>query len=315
VTDCDLVLGLIDPEYFLGGRRHLDLDAARAAIQDKLAEPLGMSVEDAAAGVVRIVNSQMSDLIRREVVKSGHHPDDFVLYSFGGAGPVHAVGYARSLGIGSILVFPTSSVFSAFGIAMADLLHTRLATRYVPLPADPDGFNDDLAAIEEALVEQLRDDGFEGRPEFRRFLTMRFRRQTTGEEIRLPWDRLSPDRMAELERLFVDRYEELYGAGVAYRDAGIDVAGVRVDAIGPVANPAIGMVDPGEPDPSIALKGKRRAYLGEAWHEARVYDHGRLAHPMRLEGPAIVESPFTTIALPPGSRATVDAYHTLVIQP
>lgn len=315
VTDCDLVLGFIDPAYFLGGRRSLDVEAAREAIDVRLAKPLGMSIEEAAAGVVRIVNSQMGDLIRREVVKSGHHPEDFVLYAFGGAGPVHAVGYARDLGIGSIHVFPTSAVFSAFGIAMADLVHTRLATRYLPLPADPELLNTDLASMEELLGGQLSEDGFEGRPEFRRFLTMRFRRQTTGEEISLPWDRFTPERVAELERLFVDRYEELYGAGVAYREAGIDVAGMRVDAVGAVAKPTLAPSEPGTTDVSVARKGNRRAQIDGEWHETGVYDHARLAHAMQLEGPAIIESPFTTVVLPPGSRAKVDEYHTLVIKP
>jgi len=315
VTDCDLVLGLIDPAYFLGGRRTLDLEAARRAVRDRLAEPLGMEIEEAAAGVVRIVNSQMGDLIRREVVRSGHLPEEFVLYAFGGAGPVHAVGFARDLGIGSIHVFPTSAVFSALGIAMADLVHTRVATRLIGLPADAGILNADLDAMEEELTRTLRDDGFDGAVEFRRYVTMRFRRQTQGEEVVLPWDRLDQRRVAELERLFIERYEELYGTGVAYVEAGIDLSAIRVDAVGPVGRPSL-LEHEAVPDSvESAVKGRRRAHLDGSWVEAAVYDQARLRTGMRLTGPAIVESPFTTVVLPPGSAAEVDAHESLVIRP
>lgn len=315
VTDCDLVLGVIDPAYFLGGRRALDIEAARRAVDERLARPLGMAIEEAAAGVVRIVNSQMSDLIRREVVKSGHLPEEFVLYAFGGAGPVHAVGYARDLGIRTIHVFPTSPVFSAFGIAMADLLHTRLATRYLPLPVDPALLNGALDEMEELLAGFLREDGLEVEPQFRRYLTMRFRRQTQGEEVALPWNRFDAARVAELERLFVARYEELYGGGVAYGEAGIDIAGIRVDAVGKVERPVLAAHEPLGEDATLARKGSRRAYFGGDWIEAEVYDQGRLTTGMQLDGPAIVESPFTTVVLPPGSHAEVDAFDSLAIVP
>ena len=108
ITDADLVLGYIDPDYFLGGRRRLDKPAAVKAMEEKIAGPLGLSAVEAAAGIVRIIDSKMSDLIRREIIKSGHLPEDFVLYAFGGASPVHAVGYARDLGVREIIVFPTT---------------------------------------------------------------------------------------------------------------------------------------------------------------------------------------------------------------
>ncbi len=315
VTDCDLVLGYLDPDYFLGGRRRLEVAAARKAIGDRLAGPLGMTVEQAAAGVVRIVNSKMSDLIRREVVRSGHHPEDYVLYAFGGAGPVHAVGYARDLGIREIVVFPTAAVFSAFGIAQADLIHTRLATRYHPLPVDPGVLNRDLAALESTLADDLEEEGLTDKVAVQRHVTMRFRRQTTGEEITLPWRELTSDRVDELADLFVARYEELYGAGIAHRRAGIDINAVRVDAIGTVAKPALRSEPPGDPSAAGARKGTRRASFDGEWRDVAVYDHGMLRAGMHVDAPAIIESPFTTAVLPPGSRAVVDGYRNLVIRP
>ena len=136
VTDCDLVLGIIDPDYFLGGRKSLNKDKAEKVVEEKIAKPLGLSNVEAAAGVYDIVNSKMSDLIRQQVVRTGHLPEEFVIYAFGGAGPVHAAGFSAELGINKIYIFPTSPVFSAFGVASADVIHTRVITCQYILP-DP----------------------------------------------------------------------------------------------------------------------------------------------------------------------------------
>lgn len=313
VTDCDLVLGFLDPDYFLGGRRKLDSEAARLAIRERLADPLGMSVEDAAAGVVQIVNSKMSDLIRREAVRSGHDPKDYVLYAFGGAGPVHAIGYARDLGISQIVVFPVSAVLSAFGIAQADLIHTRLATRYHPLPVDPTVLNRDLAALEAALADELDPEELTGKVAIERHLTMRFRRQTTGEEIPLPWPTVTQERLDGLATRFVERYEELYGAGAAYHQAGIDITAIRIDAIGTVTKPPLAREPVVDQSPAPARKGTRCAMFDGPWLDAAVYDQTKLRAGMRIGAPAIVESPFTTVVLPPGTTTVVDSYRNLVI--
>jgi N-methylhydantoinase A len=315
VTDCDLTLGYIDPEYFLGGRRRLDLEAARAAIEDRLARPLGISTIAAAAGVCQIINSKMSDLIRREVVRSGQLPEDFTLYAFGGAGPVHAVGYARDLGIRRIYVFPASPVFSALGIALADIVRTGLATAYHPLPVPPEVLNEQFAALEASLGKDLAQQGLGEAPVYRRYVTMNFRRQTTGEELAVPWTRFTARRVTELADLFVDRYEGLYGSGVAYRDAGIDVSGIRVDAIARVPKPPLREQDKVGRATETARKGTRPAHFAGSFTETPVYEYSLLGCGMRLEGPAIVESPFTTVVLPPGSRAEVDRYLNLVIEP
>ena len=313
VTDADLVLGYIDPDYFLGGRRKLDLTAARLAIEERLAEPLGLDPIEAAAGIVRIVDSKMSDLIRREVIKSGQLPEDFVLYAFGGASPVHAVGYARDLGVREIIIFPTSPVFSAFGVAAADLVHTRVVTRAYPLPIAPEVLNADLEALERELAEELGSDGA-AVPEFRRYVTLQFRRQSTGSEIPLPWDRFTDLRIGDLGEVFIEHYGKLYGEGVAYAEAGLDIAGFRVDAVAPVAKPELRPAPAGD-EAAARPKGRRNAWFGGAFVDTPVYDEGVLDPGARLEGPAIVESPFTTVVLPPAATLTVDSFRNLVIRP
>lgn len=315
VTDADLILGYIDPDYFLGGRQRLDLAAARAAIHQQLGKPLGLNLVEAAAGIVRIVDSKMSDLIRREVIRSGRRPDEFVLYAFGGASPVHAVGYARDLGVREIIVFPTSPVFSAFGIAGADLVHTRLATRAYPLPMPSATLNEDLEALESSLAAELGRDGLDEAPEFRRYVTLQFRRQSTGEEIPLPWDRFTDERVAALPDIFVEHYERLYGKGIAYAEAGLDIAGLRVDAVGRVAKPELLPTDSGVVSVGEARKGERDAWFSGRFVATPVYDEARLGTGARLDGPAIVESPFTTVVVPPGASLAVDPYRNLVIRP
>jgi N-methylhydantoinase A len=315
VTDADLVLGYIDPDYFLGGRRRLDLERAKQAIEERLARPLGLATVEAAAGVVRIIDSKMSDLIRREVIRSGHLPEDFVLYAFGGASPVHAVGYARDLGVREIIVFPTSPVFSAFGIASADLVHTRLVTRAYALPMPAEDLNADLDQLEAALADELGRDGLREAPEFRRYATLQFRRQSTGEEIPLPWERFTDERVAELPALFVEHYERRYGKGVAYLEAGLDIAGLRVDAVGRVAKPELRSVDDDASSVEAARKGTRQAWFGGSFVDTPIYDEARLATGSGLVGPAIVESPFTTVVVPPDASLTVDRFRNLVIRP
>ncbi len=317
VTDCDLVLGYLDPGYFLGGRKILDKAKAASAIREHIAEPLGLGVVEAAAGVYAIINSKMSDLIRRQLVRSGHLPEEFVLYAFGGAGPVHAAEFARELGIGSIYVFPTSPVFSAFGAATADVVHSRVATFEALLPFDAATLNARLAQIEEELGALMAGEGFGGGTErvaFRRAVSMRFRRQTYGTDVALPWDRLDADRVTELGRIFERQYEELYGAGTAFARAGVEVHALRVDAVGALTKPLLAPLDLGPADPSAARKGGRPAYFGGGFVETAVYERDRLLPGASVAGPAIVESPLTTVVIPPGHRAEVDGYRDLVIR-
>jgi N-methylhydantoinase A len=258
----------------------------------------------------------MADLIRREIIRAGLRPEAMTLHAFGGASPGHAVDYARDLGVREIVVFPSSAVFSAFGIATADIVHTRLATRALPLPADPAILDADLEALETELLDELDRSVVAGEPAFRRYVTLRFRRQTTGEEIALPWDRFGDaSRLVELERLFVTHYERLYGPGVAYLDAGLDLAGLRVDLVAPVAKPEIVPEAVGRPADRPEPKGERAAWFegGLVW--TPIHDLDRLGAGVSLTGPAIVESPFTTVVLPPGASLRVDPYRNLVVRP
>ena len=318
VTDADLALGIIDPGYFLGGRKPLNKEKALRAIEEKIARPLKLEAQEAAAGVYDIVNAKMSDLIRRQVVRTGYLPEEFVIYAFGGAGPVHAAGFAAELGVKQIYIFATSPVFSAFGAAAADVIRTRVMSCQYIQPADPALINERLAAIEEEMGAAMGAEGFTpNQVEFRRFFTMRYRRQTAGVELPVDFDRFNAKRVAELQGAFEKKYEELYGTGAGYTSAGIEISEMRVDAIGKVAKPRLSARRKAAGNARAALKGKRRVFFTRPerkFIDTPVYDYDRLGVGATVKGPSIIELPFTTTLVPPEHKVTVDPYMNLVMQ-
>jgi len=317
VTDANVVLGLIDPDYFLGGRKKLNREKAARAMEEQIAAPLGLSTVEAAAGIYDVINSKMSDLIRKQVVRAGHVPEEYVIYSFGGAGPVHAEAYAAELGIERIYVFPTSAVFSAFGIVTADVIHTLMNTHRVWMPADPEDLNAKLDEMEGALMAVMEREGFKrDQVSFRRTFFMRYKRQVNDVPVVCPFDRFTPERVAELQSLFNRNYEELYGEGASFAQAGSEIIAIHVDIIGSTPKPALKNFPLAGLDASAARKGLRRVYFSGAirdYREAAIYDYQRLRPGNRIKGPAIVETPITTLVISPKREAEVDEYLNIVI--
>jgi N-methylhydantoinase A len=318
VTDADLALGIIDPNYFLGGRKTLNKEKSLKAIEEKIARPLKLKVHEAAAGIYDIVNAKMSDLIRRQVVRTGYLPEEFVIYAFGGAGPVHAAGFAAELGIKQIYIFATSPVFSAFGAAAADVIRTRVMSCQYILPADPAVVNQRLDAIESEMKTAMTGEGFKPNPvEFRRFFTMRYRRQTAGVEMPGSWDHFNAKRMTEMQSAFEKKYEELYGVGAGYTKAGIEISEIRVDAVGKVAKPRLSASRKRKSDIKAARKGKRGVFFtrpDRKFIDTPVYDYERLGVGAVVKGPAVIELPFTTTLVPPDHKVTMDLFMNLVMQ-
>ena len=318
VTDCDLALGIIDPSYFLGGRKTLNKEKALQAIDEKIARPLKLKIHEAAAGVYDIVNAKMSDLIRRQVVRTGYLPEEFVIFAFGGAGPVHAAGFAAELGIKKIYIFATSPVFSAFGAAAADVIRTRVMSCQYVLPADPAVINQRLDTIENEMAIAMSSEGFKANQvEFRRYFTMRYRRQTAGVEMAMSFDRFNAKRVADMQATFEKKYQELYGVGAGYAKAGIEISEIRVDAVGKVAKPKLSIRRKTGATARAALKGKRPVFFTRPerrFIETPVYDYQRLAVGTTVRGPAIIELPFTTTLIPPEHKVIVDPYMNLVME-
>jgi N-methylhydantoinase A len=312
VTDADVVLGYIDPEYFLGGEIELDRELALRAIEEKVAHPLGMSVRDAAAGIVEIANQHMSDLIRKMTIERGYDPRDFVVYAFGGAGPLHGGAFGRELGVREI-IFPLgniASAFSAFGLAVSDLTAVTQISDLALAPFDPETVNRHFAALEEEAVAGLAGGGV--RPDdvqIQRILELRYKGQVHQVDTHLTPGRLGA---AELERVIDDferRYESLYGRGSGFRQAGVELVTYRVLASARVQDPEIESQPEGDPDPGAARVGSESLYWRELGAEAEtgIYGGG-IRSGMRFEGPAVVRLEATTALVHPGQQARVDGY-------
>ncbi len=318
VTDVDLALGIIDPNYFLGGKKSLNKQKALKTIETKIARPLKLKIVEAAAGIYDIVNAKMSDLIRRQVVRTGYLPEEFVIYAFGGAGPVHAAGFAAELGIKTVYIFSTSPVFSAFGAAAADVIHTRVLSCQYILPADPEVIHQRLDSIESEMKEEMVAEGFRPREvAFRRFFTMRYRRQTAGVEMPIAWNRFSQKKLSEIQSAFEKKYVELYGVGAGYTKAGIEISEIRVDAVGKVAKPRLSAKRKKKINLRTAKKGTRKIFFTRPERrliDTPIYDYERLWVGAVVKGPAVVELPFTTTLVPPGNRVTVDPHLNLVME-
>jgi len=314
VTDANVALGIIDPEYFLGGHKRLLPERAERALAEHVARPLSISVEDAAAGMVRIVEAKMADLMRHQVIRSGHRPEDFVLYAFGGATAIHAVALARELRIGRVYVFPSSPVFSALGVALADVRHTRLLTCRIALPSDPLELARPIEEIERELGSIMEREGFAaGDVTLRRYASIRYLRQTDAVEVELPVGRLDRAALEDLAARFAARYETLYGAGAGSGEEGAEISALRVDAIGASPKPAIAAAP--RAGGTAKPKGTRQARLGADASDTPIYEWSALQNGHRVSGPAIVEAEFTTVVVPDGCDASVDEYANLVLAP
>lgn len=317
VTDADLVLGFLNPERFLGGRLRLRPDLAEKAIREGVAARLfGGDVERAAAGIRQVVDSQMADLVRKMSIERGHDPRRFVLMAYGGAGPLHAASYARQVGVEQVVVPPAATVFSAFGAAASDIRHSL--QRSVP-----GVFPDQLPAIATAYASMETEArallGRQGisaaRVRLHRWADMRYARQL--HDVRVPVsDGVIDAAFADgLRQAFIERYAALYGRSAVLEKLGVRVLRVGVEAVGVIEKPVLPAAELGGPDPSAAEQAPRPIYWPEAGQRlsTRVYDGLRLRAGNAMEGPALIELPGTTIALPLGDRALIDRFGNTVI--
>jgi N-methylhydantoinase A len=315
VSDADLVLGYLNENYFLGGRMSLCKMAAVSAIREKIAKPLGMDDIKAASGIYRIANSHMSDLIRKATVEKGHDPRNFVLFAFGGAGPVHASRYAAELGIKEVIIPITASVHGATGLISSDVIYEYGKSDHLLVPADLARLNANFSTLVGKAVAELRLAGFKDN-EMRivRSLDMRYRYQV--HEIGVPFPpgtaEIEERNIEELYNRFDELYETTYGKGSGYREAGKEILIFRVTAVGVLKKPKIKSAPTSQSaDAESALKATRSVYFEEAraFTPTRIYDFERLPPGTTLSGPAIIETPVTTIVVNPKDRATVDEFH------
>ncbi|HEX4225796.1 MAG TPA: hydantoinase/oxoprolinase family protein [Pseudonocardiaceae bacterium] len=299
VTDADVVLGLLRPKAFLGGRMPLDRDAAVAAV-GRLAGQLGLSVEDTAVGIIAVNDMRAATLIRQQTLERGHDPRDFVLYAYGGAGPVHAFGYAAESGVREVVI-PLgngASTLSAYGIASGDVVLYRELQRSVLAPfegAAAESLAGVVAEVEKAALAELAAAGVAGETRVEIAALMRFREQLM-HSLEIPVKLPADDRTgADSQAAFDAEYSRRYGSGGTALFQAVEVFALRARA-----SVAAGIPAP-LPATSTAAEPERADvyWPGLGWTPTDV--HGGVSESAVVAGPALVELPHTTIAVPPGA--------------
>ena len=318
VSDADLILGYLNADYFLGGRMKLRKDRAIRALEEKIARPLGLSIVETASGIYRIANSHMSDLIRKATVERGFDPRDFTLLAYGGAGAVHAGRYAAELGVKQVVIPLTASVHGATGLVCSDVVYEYGKSERLVVPADAKRINVNFSMLASRAFEDLRSAGFRNEDiRIIRSVDMRYRYQVHELNVSLPdgVSEITENGMEEIYSRFDDLYEQTYGKGSGYREAGKEIVNFRVTAIGEIDKPNIKKYPLEKKDPDHALKGGRDVYFEESgdFVATRIYDFERMTPGTELLGPAIVETPVTTIVVNPMDRLVMDEFRNLRI--
>jgi N-methylhydantoinase A len=323
VTDAFVVLGYINPDYFLGGQMKLHKDKAIAAV-NKIASALGMSAVEAAAGILDIANAHMADLIRSYTVGRGYDPRRFSIFAYGGAGPAHGAMYGAELGVKEVVMLPTSSVYSAFGMATSNISHTYAQPYFAQMPVDPDKLSKNFQLLRKRASEDLQRDGVtEETMTFLPSVAMRYGRQVHVVSTPIS-DKISytSEDMTAFCAEFERRYELLFGKGSGSRSAGILVESLFLKAIGKKPwDVTIAKVAPAKEglkvqDLSRALKGKRDSFFRKynGFVSTNTYDWVKLQPGNIIEGPAIIEAKDTTGIIPPDQVGYVDEYLNIVVR-
>jgi N-methylhydantoinase A len=313
ITDCNLVLGFLSAGNFLGGRMRLDTERARVAIDAHVARPLGLSVDEAAEGIVRIIDVKMQEAIKAISTMRGHDLRDFVLLAFGGAGPLHAGRIARDLGMAGVVVPLYPGVFSAIGLMMSDVKHDYVQSRLAPL-ADLtwDAIAAMFARLSGEALADLKRDGFENaRIRLERALDMRYAGQ--GYEITLPChdDALHRHGVAGLRQRFDDMHKQMFGHMAP--DQPVEVVSYRLCGIATVSAPPIRKYNPiGAKLPDALREHRQVRFDGESL-ACPVYQRERLDAGLTLRGPAILDQFDCTTVVYPGQTAEVDAWKNIII--
>jgi N-methylhydantoinase A len=304
VTDADVVLGRLDREALLGGALSIDPAAAETAIRGRVGRPLGLETTEAAAAIVEVANHSMAEALRIVSLERGHDPREFALIAFGGAGPAHAAALAEELGIPEIIVPPAPGAFSALGLVASDFRRHYSHTLYADLAAlDPARAAELLAGMEGKAREMLAASGIPPeRQALLRAADVRYRRQAYELTVPLADGQISRARLDGLAALFHEKHQQTYGH--ANPAESVQLVNLRLTAIGRLPRLVLAQ----RFDGAAARRRMREVWFaGTGFAPTPVHWRDGLAAGEALPGPAIVEAVDTTIVVPPGWIAKVEA--------
>ncbi|WP_417675740.1 hydantoinase/oxoprolinase family protein [Pseudodonghicola sp.] len=320
ISDCHVILGYLNPDNFLGGQVKLDRQRAYDAMKDQIADPLGLTVEEAAAGVIELLDSDLRDYLRSMISGKGYSPSSFTCFSYGGAGPVHTYGYTEGLGFEDVIVPAWAAGFSAFGCAAADFEYRYDKSLDVNISEKA---SDDAKEIEaktlneawhelaERVLEEFELNGYSRdkvrlQPGYR----MQYRGQLNDLEIESP---IASAKTAEdwdkLVEAFNDTYGRVYAASARSPELGYSITGAIMRGTVPIPKPKIPKEEEGSPVPPEEAKlGTRKFYRKGKWVDAQLYQMERLKPGNRVTGPAVIESDATTFVVPGGFETWLDGH-------
>lgn len=317
-TDADLVLGVLDPDNFLGGRMKLDIDAARRAIDERIAKPLGMSVIEAAWGIRKILDAKMADLLRRMTLERGYDPRDFTLFANGGAGPSHAWVLSTELGLDGFVVPAAATAQSALGTGTSDLGFTTERPVYIRLQTGRNPTTHELTRISAALADSAADvhanlalAAAKTNVQIERFVAVRFRGQTHHLDVAIDNAEFTATTFRSLTATFEKQYETLFGHGASYSGAGYEILSVRVTGTGALPPPALATAG----DELKAVKSRRVIFDDPASAvETAIYRTMFPKAGTEVAGPCIIEFPGQSVVVPPEAHAKADSFGNLHIR-
>ncbi len=317
VTDGNVVVGRLDPQNFLGGQMTLDLAAAREAIRAGLADPLGLSVDRAALGILRIANAQMANAVRAVTTAKGLDPRDFAMFAYGGAGPLHATDVARELGVAKVIIPPMPGHFSAYGMLLTSLRRDYAYTQIMRLKsADWDGIERECRGMEATGEQSLR-----GMPvnlkgiRSLRAADMRYQGQEHTVTVALPADLTAPGARETIKQTFDAAYAQQFSHNAPDQEP--EFVTIRVAVLGDLHKPKLTRIPAGAAEPPTeAVRGTRKVlYAGMSERvDARVYDRKLLRAGNLIQGPAVVDEHASTTVIGPRDRMLVNEYGHLVIE-
>lgn len=316
VTDANVVLGYIDPDYFLDGRMPIRRDLAEEAVA-RLGKKLRLSMIETAVGIIEVVNSNMFSAIRVVTVERGFDPRDCVMMVFGGAGPLHAGVLMEELEMPVAIIPYTATAHSAYGFVCSDIRHHLVISRYIKHPANPEIFNESFVHLEKQGHELLtRERVAELDVAFKRSVDMRFCGQTFEINIDVPYKVLTESDVLDLLTRFEEAYDTLYGKGTGWKEAGIEVISFRLEAIGKMPKPIINKFPLVGGNANVAERGIRSCYFLKSggFISTPVYDGNALLSGMSLKGPAVILMHSTSTIVSPDQEAYLDEYRNVVIR-
>lgn len=313
ITDANLCLGRLDADTLLGGRLRIDLAAAQQVIRDKVASPLGITLEAAAHGIIQIANANMSRAIRSVSVEKGYDMAQFALCAFGGAGPLHAAEVAMECGLPRVLVPREPGTLCARGMLLTDLSSDYVRSCFSDAGVDSWRVVLDLFATMESEGRDWLDREAvpAGKRRFKRILDARYRGQNF--EVKVDCDGLGPDDLAALTERFHAAHTKEYGYAIRHR--AIQFVSARVQALGEVDKaPQAEVV--GGPSLDAARRGSRQVYFDarHGWCDTPIYDRGALPSGAELIGPAVINEMSATTLVFPGQSVAVDRWGNLIVR-